>query len=63
MVGKRATARNKNKWTLKPQRNKILINADSHARGCTDVRLTSLGKNFEVMGAVMPGFRVEYIAH
>jgi hypothetical protein len=60
---KTTTAKNKNKCILKSQRNKILINGDSHARGCADELSTSFGKNFEVMGAVMHGFRPEYITH
>ena len=63
LVEKTATVKNRNKCTLKPKRNKILINADSHARVCADELSTSFGKNFEVMGAVIHGFRLEYITH
>jgi hypothetical protein len=52
---------NKNKCTSKLQRNKILIIGDSHAIGCAAELSTSLGKTFEVMGAVMPGSRLEHI--
>jgi len=52
---------NKNKCTSELQRNKILIDGDSHARGCAAALSTSLGKTFEVMGAVMPCCRLEHI--
>ena len=45
------------------ERNKILITGDSHTKGCAAELLTLLGKTFEVMGAVMPGSRLEYITH
>ena len=43
------------------QRNKVLIIGDSHSGGCAAELSTSLGQIFEVMGAVMPGSRPEYI--
>ena len=43
------------------ERIKILIIGDGYAKGCTAELLTLLGKNFEVMGAVMPGSRLEHI--
>jgi len=58
LVEKTATVENKNKCTSKLQRNKILIIGDSHARGCAAELSISLG---EVMGAVMPGSKLEHI--
>jgi len=52
---------NKNKCTSEQQRNKIIIIGDSHARGCRAELLNSLGKNLEVMGAVMLGSSLEHI--
>jgi hypothetical protein len=52
----------KNKCITKPHRNKILIIGGSHSRCCATEPLTSLGTTFEVMGAVMPGSRLEHIA-
>jgi hypothetical protein len=63
LVEKTATVKNKNYCISKPHRNKILINGDSHARGYATELLNSLGKTFEVMGAVMPGSRPESIMH
>jgi len=51
----------KNKCIPKPQRNKILIIGDSNARGCSAELSSSLDTTFEVMGAVMPGSRLEHI--
>jgi hypothetical protein len=61
LVEKTATVKNKNKCISKLQRNKILIIGDSHAKGCAAELSTSLGKTFQVMGAVMPGSRLEHI--
>jgi hypothetical protein len=61
LVEKTAVVKNKNKCTPKPQRNRIFIIGDSHARGCAAELLTSLGKTSEVMGTVMPGFLLEHI--
>jgi len=61
LVEKTVTVKNKNYCTSKPQRNKILIIGDSHARGYGTELSNSLGKTFEVMGAVMPGSRPESI--
>jgi hypothetical protein len=63
LVGKIATVKIKNKCISKPQRNKILIIGDSHARGCAAEPLSSLTTTLEVMGDVMHGSRPEYITH
>ena len=55
--------KNKNKRTSKPQRIKILIIGDIHARRCTAKLAKSLGKTFKVMGAVMHGSMRENIMH
>ena len=60
-VEKTTTVKNKTRCISKPQRNKILIIGDSHARGCAAELSASLGMTFEVMGAVMPGSRLEHI--
>jgi len=51
----------KNKCITKPHRNKLLNTGDSHARGCATEPLASLGTTFDVVGAVMPGSRLEHI--
>ena len=61
LVEKTATVKIKNKCISEPQRNKILIIGGNHARGCAAELSASLGTSFEVMGAVMPGFRLEHI--
>ena len=61
LVEKTAIVKIKNKCISKPQRNKILIIGDSHARGCAAELSSSLNTTFEVMGAVMPGSRLEHI--
>jgi hypothetical protein len=62
-VEKTATVKNKNKFNSKPQKNKILTIGDSHARCCATILSNLLGKNFEVMGAVMHDSRHENIIH
>jgi len=61
LVEKIAAVQTNNKCISKPQRNKILILGDSHARGCAAELSASFSTPFEVMGAVMPGSRLEHI--
>jgi hypothetical protein len=61
LVEKTTTVKIKNKCISKPQRNKILIIGDSHARSCAAELSSSLDTTFEVMGAVMPGSRLAHI--
>ena len=61
LVEKATTVKNKTRCISKPQRNKMLIIGDSHAKGCAAELSASLGTTFEVMGAVMPGSRLEHI--
>ena len=60
LVEKTATAKIKNKCISEPQRNKILIIGDSHARGCAAELSSLLDTAFEVMGAVMPSSRLQH---
>jgi hypothetical protein len=61
LVEKTTTVKIKNKCISKPQRNKISIIGESHARGCATELSSSLDTTFEVMGAVMPGSRLDHI--
>jgi len=63
LVEKTTTVKIKNKCIPEAQRNKILIIGDSHARRCGAEISASLGTIFEVMGAVMPGSRLEHFTH
>jgi hypothetical protein len=63
LVEKTATVKIKNKCVSKPHRNKIIIIGDSHARGCAAELLASLDMSFEVMGALIPGSRLEHTTH
>ena len=58
---KTATMKNKSYCTSKPQRNKILIPGDSHARGYATELSNSLVKTFEIIGAEMSGSRSGHI--
>jgi hypothetical protein len=60
LVEKTTTVKIKKKCFSKAQRNKILFVGDSHARRCAAELSASLGMTFEVMGAVMPGSRLEH---
>jgi lysophospholipase L1-like esterase len=46
----------------KIKKKKVIVIGDSHARGLAVELLASLGKNFEVMGSIMPGSGLRHIA-
>jgi len=52
-----------NKDSSNKKQNKIIILGDSHARGCAQEVLHSLGRDFEVQGIVKPGANTEIIVN
>jgi hypothetical protein len=65
MVGgkKKKSVKPKNNFISKPRKTTILIIGDSHVRGCAANLWSSLNETFEVMGTVMPGYRLEHITN
>jgi len=61
MVGEKQSVKPIMNFISKPRKNKILIMGDSRARRCAANLSPSLNETFEVMGTVMPGFRLEHI--
>ena len=58
---KTTSVRINSKVIQKPQKSKILIIGDSHARGCTAELSSTFGETFKVKGTVMPCSRLEHI--
>ena len=58
---KTTSMRINSKVIQKPQKSKILIIGDSHARGCTAELSSTFGETFKVKGTVMPCSRLEHI--